>query len=165
MKARRVALLGAVWLCGTAALAAQEVRTNAFGDPFFAISNALPDCPLPAGPFITHAETLAETHHRAERGTTCWLAGKCSKPNSYAYDAGIAQALKHKLATANPFTDSTLWVTVQGRVVYIEGCARKPGLEPAIEAFVAALPDVQRAVAAIRTDPRARPPYKLRSAP
>src|SRR5690554_6479593 len=49
---------------------APELR-NWFDDPFFQISSAIPDCPEPAGPFITEAERRAESHRRAEKGTTC----------------------------------------------------------------------------------------------
>src|SRR5260221_13668671 len=97
-------------------------RKNWFNDPFFQISNALPACPVPVGPLVTEDERRVQSHHRAEKGTTCWLAGKCERPNFYAYDADIAEAIRSALKTANPFARSTLWVTVQGRVVYIEGC-------------------------------------------
>ncbi len=168
MKARlqRGAVAGLLAVRVGTAVAGDE-RVNAFDDPFFQIAGAIAGCPLPAGPFVTDAEKRIEAHHRAERGTTCWLAGQCSKPNSYAYDAGIAQALKARLAQHNPFADATLWVTVQGRTVYIEGCVPGPeaAAAAAIEAYVGALPDVQRAVALVTRDRSAPPPYKLRSAP
>jgi len=140
-------------------------RRNWFHDPFFQISNAVPDCPMPAGPFVTEAERTANAHHRAERGTTCWLVGKCDRPNSYDYDQDIASAFKSALDTENPFQDSTLWVTVQGRVVYIEGCGADRSLAQRIETYTMKLPYVELAVAKIRTDPSESPPYVLLDQP
>ena len=140
---------------------AEEVLQNWFHDPFFKISNAVPNCPMPAGPFVTEKERTANAHHRGERGTTCWLVGKCDRPTSYAYDQDIASAFKNAIDASNPFDLSTLWVTVQGRVVYIEGCAGDPDLSRKIEAFAMALPYVEIAVAKIRTDPSKEPPYTV----
>ena len=146
-----------------AARAAEELR-NWFDDPFFAITSAIRDCPLPAGPFITDAERRVQAHHRAERGTTCWLAKACDRPNAYAYDRDIAAAIAAAVRERRPFPDTSLWVTVQGRVVYVEGCARSPATVAEVEAFVRTLPNVQQAIANLRIDPTAPAPYKLRHA-
>ena len=63
----------------------------------------------------------------------------------------------------NPFPGTSLWVTVQGRVVYIDGCAADDAMLAQVEPFARALPHVQQAIAAVRTDPRAWPPYKTRA--
>lgn len=141
----------------------EEVRQNWFHDPFFQISDDVRNCPMPAGPFVTEKERTAGAHHRAERGTTCWLVGKCDRPTSYAYDQDIATAFKSALKANknNPFEKSTLWVTVQGRVVYIEGCAEDRNLSRKIESFTMALPYVELAVAKIRTNPSSPPPYTV----
>jgi hypothetical protein len=134
-------------------------RQNWFHDPFFQISTAVPNCPMPVGPFVTEEQRFIDAHHRAERGTSCWLEGKCDRPNSYAYDQDIADAFKAELSKHNPFTESTLWVTVQGRAVYIEGCAPDKSIVARLEAFARALPYVEVAVAKVRFDPSAVPPY------
>jgi hypothetical protein len=69
-----LALLGLAAACQGQA---PETTHNGFDDPFFQIASAVPDCPPPAGPFVTEAEHRAEAHHRAEKGTSCWLAGGC----------------------------------------------------------------------------------------
>ncbi|MGE0800981.1 MAG: hypothetical protein AB7G13_16295 [Lautropia sp.] len=56
---------------------------------------------------------------------------------------------------------TTLSVTVQGRIVLVYGCAAEPGVAEWIEAFARSLPNVQLAVAAIRTAATERPPYRL----
>src|SRR5450631_1130432 len=124
-------------------------RRNWFNDPFFQITAALPDCPVPAGPRVTEAERRVQAHHRAEKGTTCWLAGQCERPNAYAYDADIAAAIRSALSTAQPFGGSTLWVTVQGRVVYVEGCVLEQRMEADLEGFARAIPGVQQAIAIV----------------
>ena len=163
---RPLLLAALAWPVPGAAQAVPE-RQNWFNDPFFQISNAIPDCPVPAGPLITEQERRVQSHHRAERGTTCWLAGQCDRPNFYAYDADIADAIKAALKASNPFAGATLWVTVQGRVVYIEGCVPDQGMEPALETFAKGVAGVQQAIAAVlvKGAPSARPPYRLLSAP
>lgn len=137
-------------------------RRNWFNDPFFQISSAIADCPPPLGPFITEAERRVQSHHRAEKGTTCWLAGLCERPNFYLYDAGIAEALRAQLAAQARFEDTSLWITVQGRVVYIEGCVRNMKTEREIEAFVRGIPHVQQAIALVAVAGAERVPYTRR---
>ena len=141
-------------------------RRNWFDDPFFQVTAAIADCPLPAGPFITEAERRLQAHHRAERGTTCWLSGQCDRPNDYAYDRDIATAFRAAWAQHAPEVGSTtLWVTVQGRVVYLEGCAARAAAAAELEAFAGSLPNVRQAIANLRTPPSERAPYPLRSPP
>ena len=45
---------------------------------------------------------------------------------------------------------------------YIDGCAADDAMVAQVEPFARALPHVQQAIAAVRTDPLARPPYKTR---
>jgi hypothetical protein len=161
---RGTCLLSALAVVATPCLAQVPTdRQNWFDDPFFQISASVADCPLPAGPFVTEAERRLEAHHRAERGTTCWLAGQCDRPNSYAYDHDIALAFRKALAERDALSNSSLWITVQGRVVYIEGCVTRDAMAVELEALARTLPNVQQAIAIVRTDPTARPPYKLRS--
>ena len=161
LRARRYWLTLATLAAACQALASDDL-TNWFDDPFFQISSAIPDCPLPAGPFTTESDRRVQAHRRAEKGTTCWLAKECERPNAYAYDQGIASAFQAAVRAGNPFPNTTLWVTVQGRVLYIEGCATGEAVAGTLEAFARALPEVQQAIAIIRTDASLRPPYKVR---
>ena len=160
--ARNASLLVLGVVLAATAGSGEELR-NWFDDPFFQISSSLPDCPLPAGPFVSEADKRVQAHRRAEKGTTCWLAGECERPNAYAYDRDIAEAFRKAVAGPDRLAGTTLWVTVQGRVVYIEGCALQNSSVVAVEALARSLPHVQQAIAIVRTDPSARPPYKLRS--
>ena len=158
----RPSLLLIAGIASTSAAQPAEPLQNWFGDPFFQISAARPDCPVPAGPFTTESDKRVQAHRRAEKGTTCWLAKECDRPNAYVYDHDIAEGLKAALRERGLFADTTVWVTVQGRVVYLEGCAASAAVVPALEAFARSVPHVQQAIAIIRTDPAARPPYRVR---
>jgi hypothetical protein len=159
---QRAAVLALLCVCAAGPAQPADALRNWFGDPFFQISAALADCPLPAGPFVDETEKRVAAHHRAEKGTTCWLAKECDRPNAYAYDADIAAAFQQALRDSGGVPDSSLWVTVQGRVIYVEGCARDEAVVARVEALARSVPYVQQALAIIRTDARAQPPYRLR---
>nr|WP_322048534.1 BON domain-containing protein [Paraburkholderia sp. J67] len=141
-----------------------EIR-NWYNDPFFAISNAQGACPQPLGPAMTKAEADDDAHYRVERGTTCWLAHKCSKPNSYLYDADIAQAIRAQFKDDATLAGTTLWITVQRRFVYAEGCAGAQFDRAALERRLAAIPDVEQVFVRVSADPHAPPPYKIMPPP
>jgi len=158
--------LAALWLglcfglAGPARADDAPQRRNWFDDPFFQIAAALPACPVPRGPFITEAERRVQAHHRAEKGTSCWLAGRCERANFYSYDQDIAAALRAALPQqADLLSGSSLWVTVQGRVVYLEGCVAEAARAAALEAWARSLPQVQSAIALVLADLRLAPPY------
>ncbi|WP_374429121.1 BON domain-containing protein [Ideonella dechloratans] len=133
---------------------------NWFGDPFVQVSAAVANCPEPLGPRITPAERLAQSHHRAERGTTCFLQGQCSEPNAYRYDADIARAVVQALRQSPRVAQGTLWVTVQGRDVFIEGCApAAQATATEAEGLARQVPQVLAAVAAV-FDGRGPAPYR-----
>ncbi len=139
-----------------------EDLQNWFNDPFFQITSGVRDCPVPAGPFVSESDRRVQAHRRAEKGTTCWLARECDRPNAYAYDEDIAASLKTALRNDDRFAATSLWVTVQGRIVYIEGCVARASQEAELEAFARSLPHVQQALAIVRSDASVRPPYRLR---
>jgi len=89
------------------------------------------------------------------------LAGKCEKPNSFAYDKDIAKSIVAKAADAGVFEKSSLWITVQGRSVFIEGCVRDMNQAKRLDSFARAIPDVQQVGTLVYTTPRASPPYKI----
>ncbi|WP_211443203.1 BON domain-containing protein [Collimonas humicola] len=139
-----------------------ETLKNWFNDPFIQVRNAVPDCPPPLGPLVSEQEARRESHWRTERGTSCWLAGQCSKPNSYLYDAPIAQAVQAHFAADPAFARSSLWLTFQRRFVWVEGCSADPAITAAaLEAFVRAAPDVERVIVNLRAPGAGKTPYPL----
>jgi len=133
---------------------------NRFDDPFEAVSADIAACPEPRGPRTTAAEARVQAHHRAERGTTCWLQGDCSQPNAYRYDASIAAALREALKASAALHPSSLWFTVQGRIVYLEGCVQRAEQAAELQAQAARVPNVQQALTLARIGQAGRLPYR-----
>ncbi|WP_225547471.1 BON domain-containing protein [Chromobacterium violaceum] len=139
---------GCLMLACAAALAAPPLK-NWFNDPFIQVRGRIAACPVPLGPFSTEAEMKQQAHSRIERGTSCWLAKQCAKPNAYMYDADIAADLRRRFAKSRRFANTSLWLTVQRRFVYVEGCVRSRNDASGIEAFIKRTPDVQLVIANI----------------
>ncbi|CAB3755543.1 BON domain-containing protein [Paraburkholderia humisilvae] len=140
-------------------------RKNWFNDPFFELSHAMTDCPVPLGPLMTRAQMEDDAHYRVERGTTCWLAHKCTKPNSYMYDQPIADAIRAHFSNPRAFDGTSLWITVQRRFVYAEGCAPASFDRQALRQQLEAIPDVEQVFIRVGSSARAPLPYKTLAAP
>lgn len=140
-------------------------RRNWFDDPFFQLSARAADCPEPAGPRLTEAERRMQSHSRAERGTTCWLTGNCERPNAYQYDQDIARTLQAGSGDDALTAGTSLWVTVQRRIVFIDGCVPDEALVAKLEAWAWRAPHVERVIVAVRSRRDQRPPYQLLSSP
>jgi hypothetical protein len=143
----------------TSAASPNEVR-NWYNDPFFALSSAVSACREPLGPRMTKTEADDDAHYRVERGTTCWLAHKCARANSYLYDADIAKAIRAQFKDDATLAGTSVWITVQRRFVYAEGCAPAAFDRAALERRLMAIPDVEKVLVRLASDPHARPPYK-----
>lgn len=158
-RVRAAAAVAAALVAAAAAQAPAELR-NWFDDPFVQLSAAIAHCPEPLGPRATEPQMLRQTHHRLERGTRCWLEGRCARQSAYDYDRDIAARLAAAWTENPEFARSTIWATVQGRVVYLEGCVRTPSLGAKLEAFARGIPDVDLAVAFVFRPGAATPPYR-----
>lgn len=133
---------------------------NWFNDPYFQISAGMPACPVPLGPLLTKAQMTGEAHSRVERGTSCWMEGKCKQPNAYLYDAGIAQAIRERLGGNPAFESDSLWITVKRRFVWVEGCMTDPAKASGIEAMLQAIPNVERVFVNVMHGQEAHAPYR-----
>jgi hypothetical protein len=124
-----------------------ETLKNHYNDPFIQVTNGVKNCPQPRGPFMTIAEANAEAHPRIERGTTCFMSGKCTEPNAYRYDAqiGAAAKLTFKVAVGKEpsVARSSVWLTVQRRFVFAHGCVSSKAQVTYIEALLKSVPDVE----------------------
>lgn len=156
-------LLLAAGLAPMQAALAQE-RRNWFDDPFFRISSGLADCPVPLGPLLTRDEQRREAHGRIERGTSCWLAGKCRNSNAYRYDKGLAPQVEAALKALPGVERSSVWVTIQRRWVFLEGCVDSRERIMQLERAARQVPDVESVVPALSL-PGEAPRYPLRDAP
>ena len=139
---------------------AREVPQNLFDDPFEQLSHDLPHCPEPVGPRAPESQRSAVAHNRIERGTTCWLAGRCRLAHSTDYDPGIAQALLPRLKASPALRGTTLWVYFFARNVYLQGCAASPAQVDALAAIAREHPDVFTVVPTVRTGAGQPLPYE-----
>lgn len=163
---RHRTLLAALLAIAGTSTRADELR-NWFDDPFFQVTSAMSGCPEPAGPRVTASERQAQSHRRAEKGTTCWLAQEadCQRASAFSYDRDIAAEVRAALRAEPSLAGTSLWVTVQGRVVYVEGCVVLDAQANTIEALVRRQPHVQQAIAIVTAEPRATVPYRRLPAP
>jgi hypothetical protein len=149
---------------------AETPRLNRGHDPFFQISKAVSNCPAPLGPLETEQEWLDDSHYRIERGNSCWVEGRCRLSNAYLYDTEIAEAVQRRLTNMNYAThwreQSTLWLTLQRRFIYVQGCVT-PGFDK--QTFLTELgktADVDRVIDDTTTNPRATSlPYRTLADP
>lgn len=142
------------------AAAGDETLRNWFNDPFLQVRDGVRRCPTPLGPLITEARMRTEAHHRTESGTSCWLEKRCAKQNSYLYDPEIAAAVRDRFETTKVLPKASLWVTVQGRVVRIEGCVPSDYAEGTLEKLMAGVPDVAQVIVNVTSKPAGQPPYQ-----
>ena len=159
-------LTAAVVLASAAAQAAHGAdsgeRSNFFDDPFFQVSSGLADCPEPLGPLYTAAEVREQMHSRLERGTSCWLAGRCKDSNAYLYDKAIAPEVRKVLTAVPGLRRSSVWVTVQRRWVYLQGCVPTHEMAQRLESAARKLNDVETVVPDLMVGTRGKPPYPQR---
>lgn len=151
-RARRLALVALAAALGAAPATGagpdpEPKRANRFGDPFVQVTSALPRCPAPQAPGVTAQEAAEQAHERAQRGVSCWLAGRCRLPNAYLYDAEIIPRVLLALQADGRFRATTsLWAAGRGRVVWLQGCATTAEEAAATERIVRALDDVEGVV-------------------
>jgi hypothetical protein len=163
---RQIALLlPLIFAVGTAMAEDDQPFSNWFNDPFFQVRDGVAACPVPLGPLLPLSQRNAEAHYRVERGTSCWLEGKCDKANAYLYDAPIGEAIRQRFSQSPQFHDSSLWITVQRKFVMVQGCAQEADVGAQIEALINTVPDVERVILQLVSSPQEKPPYLLAPTP
>jgi hypothetical protein len=146
-------LLVASLLTASAGAQADE-KTNYFNDPFLQVTDGIPSCPKQEEPRITADEMRAETHWRAERGTSCYQSGRCRLPNSYLYDKEIIPRVKKAILADGRFTGTSIWVEGQRRWVWLKGCVSSQEQAVQLEQLVRNIDDVETVINALSVVPR-----------
>lgn len=146
MNSRALALLGALSISTVTGAADDEERANYFEDPFLQVTDALATCPKQEGPKITRAQMRAESHWRAERGTSCFQSGRCRLPNAYMYDKEIIPRVKKAILADGRFSDTSVWAEGQRRWVWLKGCVKNEEQALLIEQIVRNIDDVEAVV-------------------
>jgi osmotically-inducible protein OsmY len=123
-----------------------EDKANYFDDPFLQVTSGIGDCPVPPGPEITQAEMRAQAHVRAERGTSCYLSGRCRLPSAYQYDKEIIPRVKKAIDADGHFAGTSVWVLGQRRWVWLKGCVRRKSEAKALENVVQRIDDVEAVI-------------------
>lgn len=137
------------WLVSVATVIAmtanadEALHLNPFNDPFIAATRGATGCPRPRGPAYSDTELKQEAHYRVERGTSCWLAGRCSEPNAYRYDARIALAAVAALQADASLADTSIWVIAERRFITLQGCVGTAQQAARAEAIAREVPEVE----------------------
>lgn len=152
----------AVLIAATKIAHAQSLRN--FGhDPFLRVSSAVSDCPEPAGPRVSEEDWKREAHHRIEEGNHCYAEGRCRLPNAYQYDKEIAESLQRRLQdlrrTLPAWQNSSLWITVRGRWLTVQGCVGRDFNRTAFLAGMRDIPDVEKVIDQTTATPERGVPY------
>jgi BON domain-containing protein len=134
-------------------------RTNVFHDPFLAVTNGLPACPVPEGPLFTEAEARAEAHGRSQRGVSCYLSGRCRLSNAYLYDQEIVPRVDKAIHADGRFADTSVWVLGQRRWVFLKGCVKSGAESAALERLVKDIDDVEVVINELSVGTAAKPRY------
>jgi len=146
-------------LC-TAGAGAQDTRRNPFDDPFIAVTSGLPGCPRAEPPLLTEEQIRNEAHDRAQRGTSCWLAGRCRLHNAYLYDKEIVPRVVKAVQADGRYPDTTVWALGQRRWVWLKGCVSRPEQRDALERLVRLIDDVEGVVNELMVGTQGAPPYR-----
>lgn len=142
-----------------------EERQNFLDDPFAQLTSGLAHCPVPEAPLLTGAQAAAQGHYRAERGTSCFMAGRCRLHNAYLYDKeiiGRVGKLVSALATRDlQIAATSLWAEGQRRWVFLKGCVQSEAPSQALEAAVRNMDDVESVINLLMVGTEGMPRYKV----
>jgi len=120
---------------------AEEPRTYQL-DPFTQATGGYPGCPEGKPPVLTEQEMRITAHERAERGTSCCLAGTCECGGAYKHDPEINERVAKAVRESSRFHDTSVWVTTMRKFVTLQGCVRSRAQKSALERLVKGQPDV-----------------------
>lgn len=148
----RILLVACVLAASVGAQA--DEKANYFNDPFLQITDGIPSCPKQEEPKITAAQMQAETHWRAERGTSCFQSGRCRLPNAYLYDKEIIPRVKKAILADGRFADTSIWVEGQRRWVWLKGCVSSQEQAVQLEQLVRNIDDVEAVINALSVVPQ-----------
>lgn len=121
--------------------AAEEPRTYQL-DPFAQATDGYASCPAAKPPVLTEQEMRVQAHGRAERGTSCCLAGTCECGGAYRRDPEINDRVAAAIRGEKRFRDTSVWVTTMRKFVTLQGCVRTTAQRKALEHLVKRQPDV-----------------------
>ncbi|MEP6996335.1 MAG: BON domain-containing protein [Betaproteobacteria bacterium] len=119
---QRLALIAAAAAALPAALAAGDGSYEL--DPFEQATAGFAACPPASPPTLTLDQMRTQAHQRAERGTSCCLAGTCECGGAYKYDPEINARVAGAIRKDGRFRDASVWVTTTRKFITLQGCVR-----------------------------------------
>ena len=111
--------------------------------PPLAATRGLADCPPPVVRKLTPEQARREAHQRVERGTSCWLAGKCEAGGDYKDDDRVNAQIAEALAADRRLARTSLWVETLRKFVTVKGCVATESQRRVAEALARAVPKVK----------------------
>jgi len=151
----------AALLLAASAIATAQPRSNVFNDPFLQVTAGLPACPAPEPPGVTEQEARDLAHDRAQRGVSCWLAGRCRLHNAYLYDAEIIPRVQTALRVDGRFGSTSIWAMGQRRWVWLQGCVSTAEHAAEAEQLVRRIDDVEGVINELMVGTQGRPGYRV----
>jgi hypothetical protein len=132
----------AVAMLGVASGAAPEVSQSYLLDPFAQATDGDRRCSPVSAPVLDEQQMRAQAHSRAERGTSCCLAGTCECGGPYKHDAEINDRVVASIRADTRFRDTAVWVTTTRGFVTLQGCVRSQSQKTALGQLVKRQPGV-----------------------
>src|SRR6266567_8682699 len=120
---------------------AQSARSYQL-DPFAQATFGDASCAPVSPPLLDEQEMRAQAHSRAERGTSCCLAGTCECGGAYRRDPEINDRVIAAIRGEKRFRDTSVWVTTVRKFVTLQGCVRTTAQRKALKRLVKRQPDV-----------------------
>ena len=105
-------------------------------DPFAQATSGHEGCPPVKPPLLDEQQMRSQAHSRAERGTSCCLAGTCECGGPYKHDAEINDRVVEAIRADKRFRDTAVWVTTTRGFVSLQGCVRSPAQKNALRRAV-----------------------------
>lgn len=154
-------LLAAGLAAAVSGPALAQDKKNYFDDPFLQVTSAIADCPVPEPPGMTEQELRDAAHVRAQAGVSCHTSGRCRLPNSYLYDKEIAPRLVQYIQRDGRYADTSVWVLVERRYVYLKGCVRSAEQSEMLERAAGTVDDVMGVVNELGVGAAQKPRYAV----
>ncbi len=123
----------AIALLGFACPADAEPPQSYLLDPFAQATAGLDGCPPVTAPVLDEQQMRAQAHSRAERGTSCCLAGTCECGGPYKHDSEINDRVVQAIKGDKRLRDTAVWVTTTRGFVTLQGCVRSAAQKSALE--------------------------------
>ena len=131
-----------VWFLSQALCGNAETPQTYQLDPFAEATTGYSGCAAAKPPILSEQEMRIQAHQRAERGTSCCLAGTCECGGAYKRDPEINARVVDAIRNDARLRDTRVWVTTARKFVTLQGCVRSAAQKRTLEHVARRVPDV-----------------------